>query len=312
MVPLTMRTLQERGPSSSLAYFVSWNASWFQDRRDDIIRTSVSSLKSNDDASLVGSLELLGFARQFDWSNDAPLREADRAVKGAAPRLIARSDRVAHQLAVTLGGTRDPEVRELLNQIAAQHPGAREQALIALRWIDEPAPQVHGRADSSLSQAVSQLQSASSADRKAGAQALIDLARGSLQDKQNVGAYLVNDVIRQPGSVEADTWHDAALILGRVQSPLASTLTLYLERAGAAAGLIEAGDVVLPAVNDVLEVGGPVRRRLAAQVLGAIGVPAARDALESARKTESDAAVKRAITDALVHFGRRPPPAEIR
>ncbi|MFL6278689.1 MAG: hypothetical protein ACJ731_01120 [Vicinamibacterales bacterium] len=43
-----------------------------------------------------------------------------------------------------------------------------------------------------------------------------------------------------------------------------------------------------------------------------IGVPAARDALESARKTESDPAVKRAITDALVHFGRRPPHAEIR
>ena len=111
----------------------------------DIIWTSVSSLKSNDDAILVGSLELLGFARQFDWSSDAPLREADRAVKGAAPRLMTRSDRVAHQLAVTLGGTRDPEVRELLNQIAAQHPGAREQALIALRWIGEPAPQVHER-----------------------------------------------------------------------------------------------------------------------------------------------------------------------
>jgi hypothetical protein len=312
MVPLTIRTLQERGPSSSLAYFVSWNASWFQDRRVDIIRTSVSSLKSNDDAILVGSLELLGFARHFDWSSDAPLREADRAVKGASPRLMARSDRVAQQLAVTLGGTKDPEMRELLNQIAAQHPGAREQALIALRWIGEPAPQVHERAGSSLSQAVSQLQSASSADRKSGSQALIDLARRSPQEKQNVGAYLVNDVIRQPESVNADTWRDAALILGRVQSPLASTLTLYLERAGAVAALIEASDVVLPAVNDVLKVGGPARRRLAAQVLGAMGVPAAGDALKEALKTESDAGVKRALADALAHFGRRPPPAEIR
>jgi HEAT repeat protein len=89
-------------------------------------------------------------------------------------------------------------------------------------------------------------------------------------------------------------------------------LTLYLERAGAAAALIEAGDVVLPAVNDVLKVGGPARRRLAAQVLGAIGVPAAGDALKGALKTESDAGVKRAIADALVHFGRRPPPAEVR
>ena len=156
------------------------------------------------------------------------------------------------------------------------------------------------------------LQSASSADRKSGSQALIDLARRSLQEKQNVGAYLVNDVIRQPESVNADTWRDAALILGRVQSPLASTLTLYLERAGAVDALIEAGDVVVSPVNDALKVGGPARRRLAARVLGAIGVPAARDALERARKTESDAGVKRAIADALAHFGRRPPPAEIR
>jgi hypothetical protein len=312
MVPLTMRTLQERGPSSSLAYFVSWNASWFQDRRDDIIRMSLSSLKSNDDAILVGTLELLGFARQFDWSSDAPLREADRGVKGAAPRLMARSDRVAHQLAATLGGTRDPQVRELLNQIAALHPGAREQALIALSWIGEPAPKVHERADSSLSQALTKLESASSADRKSGAQALMDVARRSPQDRHNVGAYLVNDMIRQPGSVNADTWRDAALILGRVQSPLASTLTVYLERAGAADALIEAGDVVVPAMYEVLKVGGRARRRLAAQVLGAIGIPAARDALKGALKTESDAGVKHAIADALAHSGRRPPAAEIR
>ena len=312
MVPLTMRTLRERGPSSSLAYFVSWNDSWFQDRRDDIIRVSLSSLKSNDDATIIGTLELLNFARNFDWPNDGPLREADRAVKDATPTLMARSDRVAHQLAVTLGATRDPQVRGLLNQIAAQHPGAREQALIALRWIDEPAPQTHEGAESSVAQAITSLKSATSADRKAAAEALIALARRSLQHKHNIGAYLVDDVIRQPDSVNADTWRDAALILGRLESPLASTLTLYLERAGAADALIEAGDVVVPPVNDVLKVGGPARRHLAARVLGAIGVPAARDALERALKTESDAGVKGAIADALAHSGRRPPPAEIR
>jgi hypothetical protein len=312
MVPLTMRTLQERGPNSSLAYFVSWNASWFQDRREDIVRMSLSSLRSNDEANIIGTLELLDFARHFDWPNDGPLREAYRAVKSAAPTLMARSDRVAHQLAVTLGGTRDPQVRGLLNQIAARHPGAREQALIALRWIDEPAPQTHEGAESSVAQAITSLQSATSADRKAAADALIALARRSLQYRQNVGAYLVNDVIRQPGSVNVDTWRDAALILGRLESPLASTLTLYLERAGAADALIEAGDVVVPPVTDVLKVGGPTRRRLAAQVLGAIGVPAARDALERALKTESDAGVKGAIADALAHSGRRPAPAEIR
>jgi hypothetical protein len=163
-----------------------------------------------------------------------------------------------------------------------------------------------------MAQAITRLTSATSADRKAGAEALIALARRSLQDRHNVGAYLVNDVIRQPDSVNVDTWRDAALILGRLRSPLASTLTLYLERAGAADALIEAGDVVVPPVNDVLKVGGPTRRRLAAQVLGAIDVPAARDALERALKTESDAGVKGAIADALTHARRRPRPVEIR
>lgn len=79
-----------------------------------------------------------------------------------------------------------------------------------------------------------------------------------------------------------------------------------------ASALIEAGDAVVPAVSDVLRVAGPARRRLAAQVLGAIGVPAARDALNDTLKTESDAGVKHAIADALAQSGRRPSPADIR
>ena len=64
--------------------------------------------------------------------------------------------------------------------------------------------------------------------------------------------------------------------------------------------------------TDVLNVGGPARRRLAAEVLGAIGGAAAPDALRVALSTESDAGVKRAIETALSHLGRRAPPAEIR
>ena len=312
MVPLTMRTLHARGPNNSLAYFVSWNASWFQDRRDEIVRMAESALSANDDAILVGALQFLNFAPHFDWLNDAPLRDVARAVKAAAPRMMSRSEDVARQLAVTLGGTRDPDVRPLLTEIATKHPAAREQAMIAMRWISEPVPPLPERTASPLSEAVTKLESAVAGDRKSGAEMLLSIARASPEDRVNVGAYLVNDVIRQPRSVSADTWYDAALILGRVQSPAALALTVYLERDGAATALIESGNVVTAAMIDVLKVGGETRRRLAAQVLGAIGGAAGWEALNAALKIESDVRARRAIEDALVRFGERPPPTDIR
>ena len=312
IVPITLQALRGRGPNSRLAYFASWNASWFQDHRDEIVSMAVSALTSDDDAVLVGALEFLDFAPHFDWLNDTPLRNAARSLKSAAPRLMTRNDDVAHQLAITLGGTKDPEVRPLLNEIAAKHPPVREQAQIAIRWISEPMPQTHERSPSPLSEAVTRLEATASTDRKAAAETLMGLAQRSQQDQGNVAAFLVNDVIHQPHSVNADTWRDAALILGRLQSPLAGVLTVYLERDGALAALMESGEVVTGAVIDVLKVGGPARRRLAAQVLAAIGSPVARDALGAALKTESDVNVRRAIEEALAHFGQRTPTAEIR
>jgi len=233
-------------------------------------------------------------------------------VRAAAPGLMARSDRVAHQFAITLGRTRDPDVRPLLEEIAAKHPSAREQAQIAIRWLGQPMPQTHDRAQPPLSNAITRLESANRDDRKAGAEALVDLARRSQRDQANVAAYLVNDVIRQPHLVNAETWRDAALVLGRSQSPLARVLTTYLERDGAVPALVEAGDAVADAVADVLKVGGPVRRRLAAQVLGGIGGAVARHALAAALTSESDVTVKRAIQDALAHVGQHGAPSEIR
>ena len=46
-------------------------------------------VKIGDDA--IGALELLGFARQFDWSSDAPLRGRPWCQNCA--RLMARNDR---------------------------------------------------------------------------------------------------------------------------------------------------------------------------------------------------------------------------
>ena len=315
-MPLTLRTLERRGPSGSLAYFVSSHAAWFQDNREEVVRMAISFLTSNDDAIVIGALTVLNFARHFDWPNEAPLREADHAVKAAASTLMTRSDRVAHQLAVTLGGTRDPDVRDLLNQIAAQHPSTREQVTIALRWLADSNSPTHSRSSSpalrEAREALIRLKSADPSTRKAGAHALLDLAHQGPSQMQSIGAYLLNDVIRTPGRVNAETWRDATLMLGRLRSPLTAALTVYLERDGVAAALIETGEPAVPAVNDVLKVGGPIRRRLAAQVLGAIGGAAARDALSAALKQESDPAVKRAIETALSRLGQRPLPAEIR
>jgi HEAT repeat protein len=298
--PLTLRTLERRGANSGLAYFISWHAQWFQDDREHIVRAASSFLTSNDDAIVIGALRLLSFGRHFDWPDDAALREADRAVKTAASKLMSRSDRVAHELANTLGATKDPDVRELLNEIAARHPGAREQAVIALRWLDAAnAPTVSRSPDPVIREALAGLESTDASIRKAAAQALLDLAQQSLRESHSVTAYLIDGVIRRPGGVRAETWRDAALILGRLRSPLAGVLTLYLERDGAVDALVEAGEPVVPAVGDVLKVGGPARRRLAAQVLGAIGGAEARGALTAALKQESDPAAKRAIEAAL-------------
>jgi hypothetical protein len=305
--PLTLRTLERRGASRSLAYFVSWHAHWFQDDRERILRATSSFLTSSDDAIVIGALTALSFSRHFDWPNDGPLREADRAVKTAAPALMSRSDRVAHQLAMTLGVTRDPDVRDLLDQIAARHPGAREQALIALRWIDVPNVAIaSGSPNLVLRDTLIRLESTDASIRKAAAQALLNLAQQSSGGSNTVGAYLVNDFIRTRRSVGAETWRDAALLLGRLRAPVASVLTIYLERYGAAEALAEAGEPVVPAVSDVLEVGGTTRRRLAAQVLGAIGGTAARAALTAALKQESDPSVTRAIETALTRSARGP------
>src|SRR5207237_5194616 len=99
------------------------------------------------------------------------------------------------------------------------------------------------------------------------AQDLLDLAAQSQENMVNVSGYLTNDVIRRPEQVSADTWRDAALILGRLRDSLTTQLTLYLERDGAATALIELGEPAVQAVSDVLQVGGPSRRLIAAEML---------------------------------------------
>jgi hypothetical protein len=89
-VPAIMESLHRRGPVHGLAYFVSWHKALFQDRRDEIVHTAMSYLRSNDNAIVEGALRMLLFARAFDWtSNSTAMREADAAVEAAAPALAS-------------------------------------------------------------------------------------------------------------------------------------------------------------------------------------------------------------------------------
>jgi hypothetical protein len=81
--------------------------------------------------------------------------------------------------------------------------------------------------------------------------------------------------------VDKDAWRDAALILGRLHHASTAWVTLYLERSGAPEALVDLGEPAVLAVTDVLKIGGPDRRRLAADVLGAIGGPRALCAAET-------------------------------
>jgi hypothetical protein len=315
-VPLVMGRLQRPGPNERLAYFISWHAPWFQDRREDLIRSATDALQSRDDVIVQGGLFILYFAEHFDWpANAAALDDASRALIAAAPSILARNERVVHTLALALGTTRNASAAApLLQQIVDRRNSASEQASIALRWLSQRGqPRPLG---STVGPAILKLQSKDAADRKAAAQTLIELGSSQAQPAvaQSVGANLLDEIIRRHRFVDnEDAWRDAVLILGRLRAAVyAGSLTLYLIHDGVTDALIEMGEPAVPAVTDILKVGGPQRRRLAAGVLGAVGGSAASVALTAARATETDAQVRNAIEYALAHLGERPPRAEIR
>ena len=138
-VPLVVETLRERGPNVGLARFVSLRVNWFQDHREDIVRSGISFLRSTDDPIAQGALSMLGYASQFDWRDDAAaLRKAERAVDDSAPSLMGRGGEVSRQLAVYLGGSKSAAARDRLWELVERQPAARRQALIALTWIADP------------------------------------------------------------------------------------------------------------------------------------------------------------------------------
>jgi len=429
VVPLTLEHLRRRGPSSGLAYFMSWHAPWFRDYREEILGIASQSLKSADDGVVVGALHAIRFAGHFDLPRTAPaVRDAHAALAAAAPALMARGPQVVHTMASTLAGLKDVGARTALWQLVEQRPEAREQALLTLSGIRDPRdlpriadflirpgesdplgsqlagvvsavmtqygdaaipfveramaespyafvqmesadqlvqkgrasgfrfaldaiqskrfyrPELEGRlrsefhlpandeaalvaflkariADpqppafpgSPVKDAVQRLKSADAATRKAAAQTLIDLGRESEMNRGGVDGYVIDGIIRtEAGAVSSETWRDGALVLARLHTNAAGPLLVYMERDGATTALIELGEPAVPDVIDVLKVGGPVRRRLAAGVLGAIGGVPARAALTAASKSQTDSGVTQAIQAALRDLGQRPPLAQMR
>jgi len=130
-----------RGPNEGLAYVISWQAPWFQDRKDDLVRTVLPYLHSREDWQVAATLKMLGFLvhlGNFHWppGSEVPPK-SDQAVLAAAPELIGKSSEVSQLLAEYLGGIKSPSARQLLWQVAERPEPAHEQALIALTWIGD-------------------------------------------------------------------------------------------------------------------------------------------------------------------------------
>jgi hypothetical protein len=164
---------------------------------------------------------------------------------------------------------------------------------------------------------IEMLRSLRADDRKTAARSLQNIAGTSPASRSDVGSALFA-VARQPigpgpDEINAESWRDAVLILARL--PFGTNtlgLLMRLDRDGAADALIERGSDVVPAVAEILDVGSMDHRRISARVLGAIGTPAARGALEGALQRERDPSVGDEIRHALSHLGERGPLAEIR
>jgi hypothetical protein len=133
-----LELLQHRGLSERMAYLLSWNPQ-FQDDREELVRATLPHLQSRDDRQVAATLQLLGTLAhppKPNWpaNSDLPAR-VDRAVLAVAPDLVKRDGDIPQMLALYLGGIKSDESRGLLWQLAEGSGSEREQALIVLTWI---------------------------------------------------------------------------------------------------------------------------------------------------------------------------------
>jgi hypothetical protein len=132
-------TIQANGPTTELAYLLSWQRGLFQSRGSDIALAVLPYIKSADPLLTAGALQTLYFMKpQYDWRGHPDLPALmDRTVAGEAGRLIATHNAAILQpLALYLGTWKNETARTLLRRLAAEGT-VREQAEICLRWIGE-------------------------------------------------------------------------------------------------------------------------------------------------------------------------------
>jgi hypothetical protein len=132
--------VHHRGLSERMAYLISWNPQ-FRDDKEDLVRITLPFLRSGDDRQVAATLQLLYFLVhpvKASWpANSEVPAQADRAVLAIAPNLVKRDGDIPQTLALYLGGIKSDVSRDLLWQLAERTGPGHEQALIVLTWIGD-------------------------------------------------------------------------------------------------------------------------------------------------------------------------------
>jgi hypothetical protein len=134
-------TIQSNGPTTDLAYFLSWRRAQFQPHGSEIVHSVLPYMKSTSPLLVSGALQTLCFMKpHFDWKAHPEIPGLlDRAVAAEAERLIGTHNAAILQpLALYLGVWKSETSRRLLRQLVAEGT-VREQAEICLRWVGESA-----------------------------------------------------------------------------------------------------------------------------------------------------------------------------
>ena len=133
--------LKKKGPTSLLAHFIAWRRDLFFDSAPELVDICIESLKSESAATVQGGLEGLLFLKShYDWGKrpEVPAR-IDQAVLTAAEGITRRPETAPrHALSVYLGSIKTATSRKLLWKLTEDND-TREQSVIALCWIADPA-----------------------------------------------------------------------------------------------------------------------------------------------------------------------------
>jgi len=153
---LILNTIRQRGANELMAYYISWNAPQFENVKEQLVTETLPFLHARDNNKVSNSLTLLYYLanrKKFHWPADSStLIAADKCVLAAGPSLVARhSQAIDHALAQYLGlGTvkqSRAQARVLLWKIVERpeviqpesSEAGREQAIICLSWLGDPA-----------------------------------------------------------------------------------------------------------------------------------------------------------------------------